>query len=134
MTEEKLAPKRRIGAKGRIIGLFLAALGILLLALWLFRQPIAEIVARNICSGQKLDCKVSITRLDLGGITLTGVDARAPGASAAAISAREIVIDFSWNSLFSVRPVAVSGDELTVRLDLTGKRSPLGDLETAIAN
>jgi translocation and assembly module TamB len=133
MTEEKLDQRSGIAAKGRIIGLFLAALGILVLALWLLRQPIAEMVARNVCSAQKLDCKVSITRLDLGGITLTGVDARAPGASAAAISAREIVIDFTWTSLFSVRPVAVTGDELTVRLDLTGKRSLLGDLETAIA-
>lgn len=134
MTEEKLDQNQVTAAKRRIIGLFLAALGILGLALWLLRQPIAEMVARNVCGGQGLVCALSITRLDLGGITLTDVDARAPDASDAAVTAREIVIDFAWTGPFSLRPTAVSGDELTVRFDLTGKRSPLGDLETAIAN
>ncbi|MCF8507844.1 MAG: hypothetical protein K9G83_03850, partial [Hyphomonadaceae bacterium] len=91
-------------------------------------------IARNVCGGQSLVCELSITRLDLGGVTLTDIDARAPGASDAAVAAREIVIDFAWTSPFSLRPTAVSGDQLTVRLDLTGKRSPLGDLETAITN
>ena len=134
MTEEKLSQPPQSAAIGRRIGLFLAALGILGLALWLLRQPIAEMIARNVCGGQSLVCELSITRLDLGGVTLTDIDARAPGASDAAVAAREIVIDFAWTSPFSLRPTAVSGDQLTVRLDLTGKRSPLGDLETAITN
>ena len=134
MTEEKLDQPRQSAAIGRILGLFLAVLGILVLALWLLRQPVAEMIARSVCGGQSLSCKLSITRLDLAGITLTDVDARAPGASDAAVTAREIVIDFAWTGPFSVRPTAVSGEELVVRLDLTGKRSPLGDLETAITN
>jgi hypothetical protein len=134
MTEENLAQPRQSAAIGRRAGLFLAALGILGLALWLFRQPIAETIARSVCGGQSLTCKLSITRLDLGGITLTDIDARAPGTSDAALTAREIVITFAWTGPFSLRPTAVSGDQVTVRLDLTGKRSLFGDLETAITN
>ena len=87
MTEEKLSQPPQSAAIGRRIGLFLAALGILGLALWLLRQPIAEMIARNVCGGQSLVCELSITRLDLGGVTLTDVDARAPGASDAAVAA-----------------------------------------------
>jgi len=133
MTEEKLAPKRPIASKRRIIGLVLALFATFVAVLWLFRQPIAEAVARGVCAGQQLSCKVSITRLDFGGVTLTGLDARAPDAPNAALSAREIVIDLAWDNPFSPRPVAVGGDELVVRVDLTGKRSVLGDLDTAIA-
>jgi len=134
MTEEKLSQPRQSAAIRRRIGLFLAALGILGLALWLLRLPIAEMIARSVCGSQSLVCKLSITRLDLGGITLTDIEARAPGASEAAMTAREIVIAFAWVGPFSVRPTAFSGDQLTVRLDLTGKRSPLGDLEGAITS
>jgi translocation and assembly module TamB len=134
MTEEKLAPKGLIASKRRIIGLVLALFAIFVAALWLFRQPIAEAIARSVCSDQKLSCKVSITRLDFGRVTLTGLDARAPEAANAALSARELAIDLAWDSLFSPRPSAVSGDELLVRVDLTGKRPLLGDLDIAIAN
>lgn len=134
MTEEKLDQARQSAAIGRVLGLFLAALGILALALWLLRQPIAEFVARSICNDQGLVCQGSVSRFDLAGVTLTGVDARAPNAAEAALAAREIVIDLFWANPFSVRPVAVSGDDLMVRLDLTGRRSVLGDLEKAVAN
>lgn len=134
MTEEKLDPKRPIASKRRIIGLVLALFATFVAVLWLFRQPIAEAVARSVCAEQQLSCKVSITRLDFGGVTLTGLDARAPDAPNAAISARELVIDLAWDGPFSPRPVVVSGDDLVVRLDLTGKRSVLGDLDTAITN
>jgi len=134
MTEEKLAPKGLIASKRRIIGLVLALFALFLAALWLLRQPIAEAVARSICAGQGLSCKLSITRLDFGGVTLTSIDARAPDAPEAAISARELAIDLAWDGPFSPRPVAVGGDDLVVRLDLTGKRALLGDLEQAITN
>ena len=134
MTEEKLAPIGQTASKRRIIGLFLAALATFVAALWLFRQPIAEAIARSVCDGQKLFCQLSITRLDFGGVTLASLDARAPGAKQAALSARELQVDLAWDSPFSVRPSAVSGEELVVRLDLTGKRSVLGDLETAVTS
>ncbi|RYE37725.1 MAG: hypothetical protein EOP21_13485, partial [Hyphomicrobiales bacterium] len=134
MTEEKLDPKGAKASKRRIIGLFLALLAIFVVGLVLFRQPIAEAVGRSVCAEQKLDCKLSITRLDLGGITLTAFDARAPEAPAAAISAREIVIDLEWDNPFAPRPKLVGGDDFVVRLDLTGKRPLLGDLDTAITN
>lgn len=134
MTEEKLAPKGPIASKRRIIGLVLALIALFVVALWLLRQPIAEAIVRSVCADQKLNCKVSITRLDFGGVTLTGVDARAADAPNAALSARELAVDLVWDNPFSPRPVAVGGDDLVVRLDLTGKRALLGDLETAIAN
>lgn len=134
MTEEKLSLKAPIASKRRIIGPLLALLAIFVAALVLFRQPIAEAVARSVCAEQKLDCKLSITRLDFGGITLTTVDARAPAAAAAAISAREIVIDLAWDNPFAPRAKLVGGDDLVVRVDLTGKRPLLGDLDTAITN
>ncbi len=134
MTEEKLAPKGQTASKRRIIGLVLAVLATFVAALWLFRQPIAEAIARSVCEGQRLSCQFSMTRLDVGGVTLTGVDVRAPAADKAALSARELSIDLVWDNPFSPRASAVAGDDLTVRLDLTGKRSPLGDLETAITS
>ena len=132
MTEENLDQPKRKSAKGRIAGLFLALFGILVLGLLLFRQPIAEAIARGVCADQGLSCKLSVTRLDLGGVTLTSVDARAPGASDAAVSARELAINFAWDGLFSLRPAEVTGEELTLRLDLTGKRSVFGDLDKAV--
>lgn len=134
MTEEKLALKGRKASKRRIIGLVLALLAIFVAALVLLRQPIAEAVARSVCAEQKLDCKLSITRLDLGGITLTALDARAPNAQVAAVSAREIVIDLAWDNPFAPRPKLVGGDDLVMRVDLTGKRPLLGDLDTAVTN
>lgn len=132
MTEETFDQPRRKSAKGRIVGLFLAVFAILVLILWLVRQPIAEAVARGVCSEQGLVCNLSVTRLDLGGVTLTSVDARAAGAPDAAVTARELAINFAWDGPFSPRAADVSGEELTLRLDLTGKRSVLGDLETAV--
>jgi len=132
MTEEKLDPERGKTSIGRIGGLFLASFAILGGGLWLFRQPIAETIARGLCEDQGLTCKLSVTRLDFGGLTLTDVDARAPGAADAAVNARELNIDLAWDGLFSPRASAVGGDALTVRLDLTGRRSIFGDLEKAI--
>lgn len=132
MAEEKLSRNKGKVAKGRIAGLFLALFAILVLGIWLLRQPIAEAVARGVCEAQRLSCKLSVTRLDFGGVTLTGIDARAPGAANAAVAAEDIVIDLAWDGLFSPRPSVVSGKALSIRLDLTGKRSVFGDLETAI--
>ncbi len=134
MTEEKLAPKGPKASKRRIIGLVLALLAIFVAGLLLFRQSIAEAIAHGVCAEQKLTCKFSITRLDLGGITLTALDARAPAAPAAAVSAREIIVDLAWENPFAPRPKLVGGDDLVLRLDLTGKRPLLGDLDTAITN
>ncbi|RYZ12468.1 MAG: hypothetical protein EON61_08570, partial [Alphaproteobacteria bacterium] len=44
------------------------------------------------------------------------------------------MIDFAWDNLFAPRAKLVGGDDLVVRVDLTGKRPLLGDLDTAIAN
>lgn len=134
MTEEKLSREQEKAPKGRVYGLFLAAFALSAGGIWLFRQPIAEAIARGVCSEQKLSCNVSITRLDFGGVTLTSLDARAPGSDNAAVTAKELVVDLAWDGPFSPRAASVSGSDLTVRLDLTGKRSVLGDLETAIAN
>src|SRR5690348_3409919 len=111
MTEEKLAPKGQTASKRRIIGLVLAVLAIFVAALWLFRQPIAEAIARSVCEGQKLSCQFSITRLDFGGITLTGLDARAPNATSAAVTAKELNVDLAWDNPFSPRASAVAGDD-----------------------
>lgn len=134
MTEEKLDPKGPKASKRRIIGLVLALLAIFVASLLLFRQSIAEAIAHGVCAEQKLACKLSITRLDLGGITLTALDARAPNAPAAAISAREILVDLAWDNPFAPRPKLVGGDDFVMRLDLTGKRPLLGDLDTAVTN
>ncbi|MEZ6030786.1 MAG: YdbH domain-containing protein [Hyphomonadaceae bacterium] len=134
MTEEKLDPRRKTASKGRTIGLVLAVLGIGVVVLWLVRQPIAELIARSVCEGQKLSCQLSISRLDFGGVTLTNLDARAPGSVEAGLSANEVVIDLAWDGLFSPRPSSVSGNGVVVRLDLTGRGPLLGDLDTAVAS
>ncbi len=132
MTEEKLAAPGKRARIGRITGLFLAVLGILVVVLWLVRQPIAEMIARNVCEGQKLSCQLSITKLDFGGVTLTGVEARAPGGTESALSASEVDVTLVWDGPFSPRASAVSGKAVVVRLDLTGKRPLLGDLDSAV--
>ena len=134
MTEEKLAPRVKTASKRRIIGLFLAALGILVAVLWLVRQPIAEAIARGVCNDQTLSCQLSISRLDFGGITLTNVEARGPESQSAAVIAKELVVDLAWDGPFSPRPSLVRGVGVVMRLDLTGRRPLLGDLDTAIAN
>lgn len=132
MTEEKLEVPTKTASKRRIAGLVLAVLGLFAVVLWLVRQPIAEAIARGVCGGQKLTCQLSVTRLDFGGITLTNVDARAPASGAGALVADEVVVDLVWDGLFSPRPVAVSGNGVVLRLDLTGQGPLLGDLDTAI--
>lgn len=132
MTEEKLAAHGKRAPIGRIAGLFLAVLGILAAVLWFARQPIAEMVARNVCEGQSLSCQLSITRLDFGGVTLTNVEARAPGGTEPALSASEVDVALAWDGPFSPRASAVSGKAVVVRLDLTGKRPLLGDLDQAV--
>ena len=51
MTEEKPTARGKTARIGRITGLFLAALGILAVVAWLVRQPIAEMVARDMAPG-----------------------------------------------------------------------------------
>ncbi|MEQ1781256.1 MAG: YdbH domain-containing protein [Hyphomonadaceae bacterium] len=132
MTEEKLSRASVKTPIGRIIGLFVAAIAILTLGIWFFRQPIAEAIARGVCAEQELSCKFTISKLDFGGVTLTSIDVRAPGSNDAAVTAREIDIGLAWDSPFAARAASVAGDALTLRLDLTGKRSVFGDLDKAI--
>lgn len=132
MTEEKLDRASVKTPIGRITGLFLAAFAILALGIWFLRQTIAEAIAHGVCVEQELSCKFTISRLDFGGVTLTSVDARASGSNNAAVTAREIDIGLAWDSPFSPRAASVAGDALTLRLDLTGKRSVFGDLDKAI--
>lgn len=134
MTEEKLEVPKKTASKRRIAGLVLAVLGLFAVVLWLVRQPIAEAIARGVCGGQKINCQLSITRLDFGGITLTNVDARAPEAGAGALVADEVVVDLVWDNPFSPRASSVSGSGVVLRLDLTGQGPLLGDLDTAITN
>ena len=132
MTEEKPTARGKTARIGRITGLFLAALGILAVVAWLVRQPIAEMIARSVCEGQRLSCQLSITRLDFGGVTLTGVEARAPGGTESALSAGEVDVTLAWDGPFSPRASAVSGKAVVVRVDLTGRRPLLGDLDQAV--
>ncbi|HEX5008740.1 MAG TPA: hypothetical protein VFV70_16620, partial [Hyphomonadaceae bacterium] len=101
---------------------------------WLFRQPIAGGIAQAVCSGQKLDCKLRVSRLDLGGITFADVDIRSPKSPDAALTAGRVAIDLSWGNLFSPRPSFIGGDEVVMRLDFTGERPVLGDLDEAVRN
>ena len=48
------------------------------------------------------------------------------------MTSREIDIGLAWDNPFAPRAASVAGDALTLRLDLTGKRSVFGDLEKAI--
>lgn len=134
MTEEKLDQGQGKARNGRIYGLFLAAFAILTGGVWFLRQPIAEAIARGVCNDQNLSCDLKITRLDFGGLTLTNLDARAPGSHDAAVTAREINIDLGWDNPWSPTVVAARGATVVVHVDLTGRRSVFGDLETAITN
>jgi hypothetical protein len=134
MTEEKLAPGLRKPSKKRLIGLVLAALFLVVAVAWLFRQPIAGGIVQAICSAQKLDCKLRVSRVDLGGITFSDVDIRSPKAVDAALTANRVAIDLNWDSLFSPRASFIAGDEVVMRLDFTGERPVLGDLDEAVRN
>lgn len=132
MTEEKLEPKMRKPPKMRLIGLVLASLFIVVAVVWLFRQPIAGGIAQAICSGQKLDCKLKVSRVDFGGLTFSDVAIRNPRSADAALTAGHVAIDLNWANLFSPRASFVGGDDVVMRLDFTGERPVLGDLDDAV--
>ena len=132
MTEEKLEPKAPKPSKTRLIGLVLAALFLVVAVIWLLRQPIAGGIAQAVCSGQKLDCKLRVSRVDFGGITFSDVDIRSPKAADAALTAGRVAIDLNWGNLFSPRASFIGGDEVVMRLDFTGERPVLGDLDEAV--
>lgn len=134
MTEEKLDRRGQTATKRRLIGLVLAIFAVLTAALWLFRQPLLEAVGGSACRLQGLSCHFQLSRLDAGGVTLTGLDIRAAGSDEAAIRARELRIDLTWDTPFSPRASQVGGDDVVIRVDLTGRRALLGDLDEAFRN
>lgn len=134
MTEEKLSQSTEKPANRRWIRLIGAALFLFVALLALFRQPIAEAIAGSICGQQSLTCKLKITRLDFGGVTVRGIDVRGPESRNAALSASTLVVDFNWTSPFSFTAKSVAGDDIVVRLDLSGTRPLLGDLDKAVAS
>ncbi|HEV7692128.1 MAG TPA: YdbH domain-containing protein [Hyphomonadaceae bacterium] len=73
-----------------------------------------------------------MSRVDLGGITLQQFDIRAPKAPNAALSGDRLAVDLNWASLFSPQPSFVAGDTIVMRVDLTGTRPVLGDLDAAV--
>src|SRR5690242_1046277 len=103
MTEEKLAPSLQKPRERRVIRLVLAALALFVAALILFRQPLAEGIGHIVCAQQNLACKLSISRLDFGGLTFRQLDIRNPKAPQAALSASRLAVDFDWSKLFAPR-------------------------------
>lgn len=134
MTEEKLETGLQKPSKRRRFRLFGAALLLFVALLVLFRQPIAGGIGQAVCAQQKLICKLKITRVDFGGVTLTGIDVRDSASPNPALSADRLAIDLDWSSLFSPRAGWIGGDEVVLRLDLSGKRPILGDLDAAVKN
>jgi hypothetical protein len=132
MTEEKLSPALQKPPKRWRIRLVGAVLLLFVALLVLFRTSLAEGIAGVVCGQQKLTCSLKITRLDLGGITVRGIDVRAPKAPDAALSASNLVVDFNWTSPFSLRARSVGGDDVVVRVDFSGTRPLLGDLDQAV--
>ena len=96
------------------------------------RQPIAEGIAGSICAQQNLKCKLKVSRLDFGGLTFSDLEIRNPDAPNAALTATRLAVDLNWASLFSPRASSVAGDDLVLRLDLSGTRPLLGDLDQAV--
>ncbi|MDP3738759.1 MAG: YdbH domain-containing protein [Hyphomonadaceae bacterium] len=86
------------------------------------------------CAQQSLKCKLKISRLDFGGLTFSGLEIRNPSAPNPALTATRLAIDLNWASLFSPRATSVAGDDLVMRLDLSGTRPLLGDLDEAVKN
>src|SRR5262245_8114142 len=134
MTEEKLDTRLQKRPKRRVIGLVLAALALLVAVIWLARQPIAEGIAGSICAQQNLKCKLKVSRLDCGGLTFSDLEVKNPKAPNPALTATRLAIDLNWASLFSPRATSVAGDDLVLRLDLSGTRPLLGDLDEAVKN
>ncbi len=129
MTEKKLSEQGKSAA--RLHWGWLAGGGVfaVVAGLVLFRQPIAESLGQQFCEQQKLSCDLNITRLDFGGVTLSGFDVRKPDARNAALSAGKLAVNFTWSGPFNVRPAAIEGDGLVVRLDFSGLGPMLGDLD-----
>lgn len=134
MTEEKLAPSLQKPRGRRVNRLVLAALALLVAALVLFRQSVGEGIGQIICAQQNLTCKLRISRLDFGGLTFRELDVRGPKSPEAALKASRVAIDLDWSKLFSPRARWVGGDEIVMRLDLSGTRPLLGDLDQAVKN
>lgn len=132
MTEEKLSQERqKLGRRGWALVLAVAFF-FAILVVWLVRQPIAEAVAKNICRQQQLDCVIHVARLDFGGVALRDFEVKGVNAAQAAVSGRRVEVGLDWASPFAVRARNVGGEGLVVRLDLTGSRPMLGDLDAAV--
>ena len=132
MTEEKLEPQLPKPSNGRKIRLIGAVLLLFVALLVIFRQHVAGAVVQNICSSHKLICKLRVSRVDFGGITLQQLDVRAPNAPNAALSSDRLAVDLNWASLFSPQPSFIGGDTIVMRVDLTGTRPLLGDLDAVV--
>lgn len=132
MTEKMLSPKAVITGKRPWLRLTGAIILGVAAALWLFRQPIAGLLAQSICSQQKLSCSLKISRLDFGGVTLSGLQVRNPKAPAAVLTAERLAVDLSWGSLLSPGASWIGGQDIVVRLDLSGTRPLLGDLDETV--
>jgi hypothetical protein len=132
MTEKMLSQKAAKSGNwpwGRLLAASIVAVAATIV---LFRQPIAGLIAQSVCAGQKLNCTFSITRLDLGGVTIKGLQVRNPRAPAAALTASRVAVDLGWKGILAPGASWIGGDDVVVRLDLSGTRPLLGDLDSAV--
>ncbi|MEZ5936933.1 MAG: YdbH domain-containing protein [Hyphomonadaceae bacterium] len=83
-------------------------------------------MVRSFCADQGLDCQVTISRLDFGGVTLTDFAIADAGTDVRIARAARLAVDLAWSAPWSVRPDWVGGDDVEVRVNLTGEGEPLG--------
>lgn len=132
MTERLLDPAGKIPRKWPLWRT-VAAIGLAAaLALFLARLAIGEAVGRALCAQQGLSCTLRISRLGLGGLTLKQVSVKGPSANTPPLTVDELAVDLDWANPFSPRATAVAGEGITLRLDLTGHRPLLGDLDSTV--
>lgn len=86
--------------------------------LWLFRIPIAEMTARQVCKNRGVVCRLHIDQLSTSKVTVSGVDVRAPTGEPVLID--RLSLDMGWSGPFAPQIRFVEVDRPNITIDTTG--------------
>ena len=125
--ESEVSPRKRTVTRN--VAVFGAGLVAVLGAAWVGRLPLGEFFVKQQFSEPGAPAKLSLSRLDFGGITANSVSLG--GGPAPDFTAKRIDVDFVWRG-FSLGIGAVRADEPVLRVNVNERGYSLGVLDRAL--
>lgn len=86
--------------------------------LWLFRIPIAEMTARQVCKDRGVVCRLQIDQLSTSKVSVSKIDVRA--STGAPVLIDRVALDLGWSGPFAPEIRFVEVDRPRVTIDTTG--------------